>query len=170
MSGRQPKQVENVRRACVNQEENLYCTRCKLTKSKDFFYYRNLHKEARCKECVSFLRKETYKKNPGKYAAKQAEYRRNNPEKVAAVKRKQAFGITAEQYDALLIAQNNSCAICTTHQSELKFRLAVDHCHATGRIRGLLCPHCNVALGHLKEDVNLMNAMIQYTLKHKKQG
>jgi hypothetical protein len=55
------------------------------------------------------------------------------------------YGITVEQYDALFIAQSGRCGMCGSPPR--KYRLGVDHDHATGRVRGLLCNGCNVALG-----------------------
>ena len=53
------------------------------------------------------------------------------------------FGITVEQYDQLLEKQNHCCAMCEKHVSTMDKRLAVDHNHKTGEIRGLLCGYCN---------------------------
>lgn len=66
------------------------------------------------------------------------------------------FGITLEYYNELLEAQSGCCALCKlpekvkTRNGQVR-RLAVDHDHKTGRIRGLLCFRCNIALGHLEE-------------------
>lgn len=56
------------------------------------------------------------------------------------------YGITLEQYNAMLAAQNDVCAICGTPPME-KRRLVVDHCHRSGRVRALLCGPCNTQLG-----------------------
>lgn len=63
------------------------------------------------------------------------------------------FGIslTIEKYDEIYQKQNGCCFFCGRHQSELPIRLAVDHDHRTGRIRGLLCQMCNVSLGRIEE-------------------
>lgn len=57
------------------------------------------------------------------------------------------YGITPEQYNAMLLAQNSCCAICGRHQSQFKRRLAIDHDHVTQELRGLLCHGCNWSLG-----------------------
>ena len=80
---------------------------------------------------------------------------------------KNKFGMTLEQYDSLLIQQGERCAVCSTPRSELKRDLSVDHNHHTGKIRGLLCDNCNIALGHLKEDTERMINLIQYVETHK---
>lgn len=78
---------------------------------------------------------------------KNNEWRKNNEEKVKADQRRQKlrikYGITPEQYDKMLDAQAGKCLLC--QRSDLP--LAVDHCHDTGRIRGLLCLPCNGSLG-----------------------
>jgi hypothetical protein len=75
------------------------------------------------------------------------------------------FGLTKEKYNVILKQQNNACAICNTKTSQVSknntiCRLAVDHDHKTGKVRGLLCGSCNRALGLLKDSIsNLQNAI-----------
>jgi Recombination endonuclease VII len=57
------------------------------------------------------------------------------------------YGLTLESYDEMLTAQNGACKICEKSPKEGERLLHVDHCHATGAIRGLLCDRCNVGLG-----------------------
>lgn len=61
------------------------------------------------------------------------------------------YGLTAEDYNQIYIAQQGCCAICGKHQSEFKQRLAVDHNHTTNKVRGLLCVSCNTCLGHYEK-------------------
>jgi len=76
------------------------------------------------------------------------------------------YGITADEYVALCLAQDDRCAICG--QPETGFRrgqvrtLSVDHDHDTGRIRGLLCFRCNSALGLMADDPDRLAAAIRY--------
>lgn len=72
------------------------------------------------------------------------------------------FGITPEEYDAILNKQNGCCAICNTHSLAFKRRLAVDHNHETGKVRGLLCMFCNTALGKFEDSVDILNRAINY--------
>ena len=62
--------------------------------------------------------------------------------------------------------QGGRCAICGVHHSELNdrehFNLFVDHDHETGIVRGLLCTHCNVGLGHFRDSPNLLAKAIAY--------
>lgn len=73
-------------------------------------------------------------------------YVNNNPRSNGKYYEK-IYSITAQEYNFLFEKQQGCCDICGTHQTELKRRLAVDHCHTTGSIRGLLCTSCNTHLG-----------------------
>jgi hypothetical protein len=73
---------------------------------------------------------------------------------------KRRYGITDEAYKAMIEKQNGCCAICNAHHSLFTKRLHVDHCHKTNEIRGLLCVNCNTALGHFKENGNLIQEAI----------
>lgn len=81
---------------------------------------------------------------------------------------KRYFGITVEQYFEMHEKQNKVCAICENPEkskgsnSQKIRRLAVDHCHTTGKIRGLLCLECNRGLGAFKDSPNLLNKAINY--------
>lgn len=68
---------------------------------------------------------------------------------------KKNFGITLLQYNSVLDEQNHKCMICRRHESEFKNSFAVDHCHKSGKVRGLLCMDCNVLLGHYENKPEL---------------
>lgn len=73
------------------------------------------------------------------------------------------YGITIEEYRALHAAQGGKCATCPrTEGSRKNSALAVDHCHRTGRIRGLLCVHCNRKLGMLEKDLRNTLSLLKY--------
>jgi hypothetical protein len=84
---------------------------------------------------------------------------------------RRAYNLTEEQYDEMVKAQNNLCAICNQPEyrimktKELK-PLSVDHNHTTGKIRKLLCNDCNAAIGFAKEDVQRLKQMIDYLEIH----
>lgn len=76
-----------------------------------------------------------------------------------------------ECYEKLLEEQNGSCAICrkqntTTRNGKIK-RYAIDHCHKTGDVRGLLCQFCNALLGYSKDSVEILESAISYIKKNK---
>ena len=70
--------------------------------------------------------------------------------------------MTPEQYDEILMSQKGCCACCGTHHTEIKKGLAVDHCHETGSIRGLLCLNCNTGIGKLGDDVDGLLKALAY--------
>lgn len=74
------------------------------------------------------------------------------------------YGISSADYDRLLKEQNNSCAIC--HKLPEKVKLSVDHNHANGRVRGLLCFRCNTLLGLAFESIQILTNALDYTKKH----
>lgn len=78
--------------------------------------------------------------------AQKRQSRKQNPDTFRARWLKHAYGISIETYDTILKSQDGVCALCTKSCATGK-RLAVDHCHSTGKIRGLLCSHCNRSLG-----------------------
>lgn len=65
-------------------------------------------------------------------------------------------------YNKLFIEQNGCCKICKRPQTEFKKKLAVDHCHITGKTRGLLCNNCNTILGHAKDNIKTLQNAIKY--------
>lgn len=72
------------------------------------------------------------------------------------------YGISSEQYNSLLKSQDGKCGVCERAAEEFKTRLAVDHNHATGEIRGLLCSYCNHRLIGRHRDPKLLRKMADY--------
>lgn len=71
------------------------------------------------------------------------------------------YGIDAAAYDEMLRGQNGVCAICLTATPGGRF-FCVDHCHRTGRVRGLLCTHCNHGLGKFADSTANLERAINY--------
>lgn len=99
---------------------------------------------------------------------KQLERRRNDPEKYREMGRKsehrrrlKRYGLTEEQYADLLLKQNNRCAICSTPIAAGR-HCHVDHDHSTGKVRGVLCGHCNLMLGHAKDSTDVLLKAVEY--------
>jgi hypothetical protein len=116
------------------------------------------------------LRRERILNDPvfrAKLRAREVEYRRTHPQRTAEAYRKYRlkaeYGLTPEDYNIMLERQGSLCALCgATPLSVHHRKLVVDHDHVTGRVRGLLCHNCNLVLGHLGDDVNLMKRAIAY--------
>lgn len=122
------------------------CTRCKQIKPLDKFFVRGDAKVGRqsvCKDC----------KRPTKAQGRQFNLRH-------------IYGMTIEEYNAMLEEQNGVCAICgkpeTATRDGQALPLHVDHCHTTDAIRGLLCAKCNTALGLMHEDPDRIKALLKY--------
>jgi hypothetical protein len=90
-----------------------------------------------------------------------------NPERWAKWMRrariKYLYGITEEEYDRMLVAQDYKCAICgAPHSEEGRGKLVVDHCHNSERVRGLLCQSCNNMLGFAKDNSESLRKAATY--------
>lgn len=72
------------------------------------------------------------------------------------------YGITSSEYDEMLEAQNGVCAICGQDEQVKTRGLSVDHCHTTGKVRGLLCSYCNMGLGLFKDDTEVLINAVKY--------
>ena len=71
------------------------------------------------------------------------------------------YGITLDDYNSMFEKQKGKCAICKRHQMDVKQKLCVDHCHATGNVRALLCNRCNVQLGTYENaDLDALKAYV----------
>lgn len=93
-----------------------------------------------------------------------ADERLHHPGRARGRQIKHKYGITLQQYDALLEFQRAVCAICGDEPAASK-PLCVDHDHETGEVRGLLCRRCNAALGMLKERADLLASAHEYLLR-----
>lgn len=129
------------------------CSKCKEDKSISEYHKRSNRPSgvrSQCKEC--------YKKYPT------ALKRRDNYMREYDLFK--SYKITIEEYNSMLEEQKECCKICNTHISSLKDsrkkNFCVDHCHSTGKIRGLLCDSCNKAIGFFNDDISLLEKAIIY--------
>lgn len=112
-------------------------------------------------------------KNPEKVKASRKisriRYTKNNLEKVRHKDRKvklKRYGLSIEQFDEMLRSQAFACAICGNGKAGGRNGTwHVDHCHETKKIRGLLCHHCNTALGLFKDNLIILRSAIIYLKK-----
>lgn len=90
------------------------------------------------------------------------------PEKALEIAKKsrlkKAFNLSVDEYQKMVEAQGNVCAIC--HSNHGKKRLSVDHDHVTGNVRALLCDKCNAALGLLNDSPLLVKSAMDYLIYH----
>jgi hypothetical protein len=116
--------------------------------------------------------KETFS-NPD-HAARMRDWRSRNLTRSKEYYLKKNFGIGLTEYDRLLEAQDGKCAICQKEESYVRangarFALAVDHCHNSSKIRGLLCAGCNRGLGLFGDSAELLEAAAKYLRLHAEQ-
>ena len=123
-----------------------------------------------CNDCRWSAAKERQVKHPEKRATalqRARDFYRTRPDKRLEYRLK-VYGITVEQYKAALAAQNHSCAICKRKESgSTKRTWNVDHDHATKKFRGVLCPKCNIALSHFRDNPAIIFSAFLYILKNK---
>lgn len=112
-------------------------------------------------------------KDRQEYLKYHKEYTAKNKERKRPIKQRSSlmykFNITMEMYEQMLMDQDFRCGICKKHMSEFTRRFAVDHCHETGKIRGLLCMKCNIGLGNLGDTEKSLEQAMAY-LKIANQG
>ena len=136
----------------------------KLKNQKKEYYLKN-------KEKIKQQIRSNYSKNKD-IILKKLKERRNTPQFKSFRKeewRRYTYGMTPGQFDDMIKNQNNKCTICINEFNEnIKFlKPHVDHDHQTGKIRSLLCGYCNFALGHVKENINILYNIINYLKEHK---
>ena len=148
--------AELERKTCKQCTKNKPITEFRKRKRKTKLGIKEYY-ESYCKACEAINNKEWMAEH--KEERQVVDFCRN-------LKRK--FNMTKEQYYIMLTSQNGGCAICTKPKSESGKALAVDHCHDTLKIRGLLCNECNTAIGLFFDRVDLLEAAIKYLLKFKK--
>ena len=135
-----------------------------------------------CIPCNLAAKAERHRMNPEPARARTQRWREDNPERQAANRRafiasggkrladrrshlKRKYGMTIEQYDAMLLAQGGGCFICGRPPRE-DISLHVDHDHSTGKVRGILCFCCNNALADFQEDADLLKKAVAYLTSH----
>ena len=132
------------------------CTGCGLEQDLSQFVKSKNHKGGhfpRCKTCK--------KEYDQKRWASDAE-RRNAYKMEMRNRRLREFGMTQEDYDSMLAAQGGGCAICGTQKGWAGKQLAIDHCHETGAVRGLLCDRCNTGIGKFEDSPELLQKAAAY--------
>jgi hypothetical protein len=129
------------------------CRSCHdLKPTEDFAVRTRTVRRTQCKSCLAEYKRSYHQKNPEQYQ-KHIEISRNS-------RLKRVFGITQDEYECLLKSQEGVCAICKLGPNGI--RLAVDHNHKTGQVRGLLCITCNTGIGMFKDDPDLLHRGIFY--------
>ena len=147
---------------CNEEFEHKICTKCGKHKPIGEFGKQSATKDGLkywCKFCDredAKVRGRTYKRS--------RQYRNNHL--------MFQYGISLEQYEAMYLAQDGKCACCSNPETRAHpvyggiQRLSVDHNHVTNKVRGLLCARCNLSIGALGEDLDLLRSIISYLETH----
>lgn len=136
--------------------DTLYCKACDTNKVKTAFHKDSSSKRGHayyCKSCATSKSRKWHKEHIDDAEYKEA--RRNSNFKTK-------YNLTLEQRQEKLQTQNNACAICQTPLNSHGTYTHTDHCHKTGRVRGILCTNCNRGLGHFKDNMNFLENAIKY--------
>jgi hypothetical protein len=131
------------------------CTKCGVQKPLSEFNNDKRRKDGKygkCRVCHIFVSRE---------------WQNKNPEKVKNAKWLRLFGVSFDFIENLKIEQNNKCGICKI-ELNTDTKAHIDHCHATGIVRGILCQKCNQALGLFKDSIPSLKSAQKYLEKYLK--
>ena len=147
------------------------CSCCKLTKPTTEFGRMGARYQSVCSECQR--QKQAKKWSELKEAGLTVEInQRDYWQRRKWIRIKAKYGLTKERFLQMIEEQGNLCAICKQPERESssphtdEMNLSVDHCHKTGKVRGLLCRQCNIALGRFREDVGILQSAIAYLQRY----
>jgi len=134
------------------RSEHPFCLDCGVPNDRAYAY---------CSECNAKRRKARKQKDPERFRKRREQ------------KMYYKYGITVRQYEEMLEKQNHVCAICGNSETRISNqtsniqRLSVDHCHTTGKVRGLLCNRCNTAIGRFEDNEGFLENAINYLNSNK---
>lgn len=137
------------------------CTRC--GKAKTLAEYPRPKNNRKCQYLIWTCRECLNKRSKARHHERKHEpdYRKQLHE-VQKRRRAKKYGLSVDDVEAMLKAQDGKCAICGEKNSGNRINLYVDHDHKTGKVRGLLCHHCNTGIGQLGDDIRLVQAAVEY--------
>jgi cell fate (sporulation/competence/biofilm development) regulator YlbF (YheA/YmcA/DUF963 family) len=175
------KYAESVKICC----ENKLCSRCDILHPITLFRKNKCNKDGYsryCKNCDNEYNKlfnsiDGYQQNQHEKReinGKSKAYRQTEKYKINQRRYtlKRCFGITVYEYEEMYKSQNGKCNICGKEETSydkkqgVLRRLSVDHDHKTGKVRGLLCSNCNLAIGKMNEDISILKSAIEYLEKY----
>ncbi len=157
------------------------CKKCGQFKARAEFYANKGGADGLRPECKArnlAARKAKYAEDPAPYIERVKKWQQENSDRLNAYRReyrsrpdrkradrdahlRRKFGIGIDDYERMLAEQGGGCCICRKPPPD-NGSLHVDHEHATGEVRGLLCVSCNNALGALQENIDIFRAAIDY--------
>ena len=146
------------------------CNVCRQDKPRESFSADRRRKDglqARCKSCAAEIAKKWRLENQERVTAVRRDWEKRNPERHLLTK----FGIRADEKRAIFEAQGSVCGACGSgHHGHPRIEgetgWCLDHCHASGKIRGVLCWRCNLALGYAGDSPDALRALAAYIESH----
>jgi len=167
-----------------SKDKQTTCTKCKILKKASDFYLDKSKKDGRsslCRTCVKNNVRKYVKKNHDEVKRKKREasklhyelnketiqkrhkeWKKRNPGHALKYKLKKRYRMSIDDYNLKLKNQNNKCFICKTEKCKTFKRLSVDHCHITGKVRGLLCNSCNSGIGYFRDNIENLKRATEY--------
>ncbi len=131
------------------------CSACHATAQREY--------NARNRDHLNALRRKKRKERGEEYRQYENGYRAANAERINERERARRYGLTVDELRELLAQHDGTCAICGTSEPDERYgQWAIDHCHDSGRIRGILCSKCNKGIGLLRDDPVVLRAAADY--------
>lgn len=139
------------------------CTKCGIEKEITDFSPTSSYKgkpchRSECRKCNSEAAKADYHRNSEVRKAAAKNWKQRNPDKVRSIRHQYQYNLSPQEYSNLLEKQGGKCPICM----DALVKPFVDHCHITGKVRGLLCVTCNSGLGKLGDTVEGLQRALSY--------
>lgn len=168
----------------VKQGWRLRCKECTaISKQRAYERHHEKHLEysreysKNNREKIKAWKREDRRKNPEKYRIWNKDQYKKGLEKGGSFyrlsQRLLKYKLTLDDYCKLVETQNNKCAICGNEETRKSTKsdgevspLAIDHCHKTNKVRGLLCRVCNLGIGSFNDDIEIMKKAINYLIEH----
>lgn len=154
-------------------------TQCKQELPAESFYRRGAGLRSECKGCAKAMTASWYAKNGETARAKVRDWSARNSDRVRAYRQanrrksylqesRRKYGITPEWFEARMAEQGEACATCQRPfcWDDKQTKPHIDHCHATGKVRGVLCNRCNTVLGLVGDQAELLNSLAGYVTCH----
>lgn len=145
------------------------CAKCGVIKLRSQFPRTRANKDglySYCKACSTARTRADYQANIEKRraASRRNSARQHRNGNARRARLKYLYGITPEEHDRMIAEANGRCQVCGGSNGGAS--LDVDHCHATGKVRGLLCHNCNLALGNAGDSPERLLALAEYLRRH----
>lgn len=141
------------------------CTHCKEVLPQEQFHKAKAFHDGlsrRCKKCAYEFHEAWRIKNKPRAAADAKRWRANNKERAADHGRKNLYDLPMGAFEQMLASQDGKCAICERTEAGGRGAFHVDHCHDSGKVRGLLCNSCNGGLGKFRDRPELLLKAVKY--------